>query len=248
MPEPFVSILMLTHNAPSYVETSVRSVRERTAGVAYELVVVDNASEEPTRRLVTELHVAGLIDTLKLMDTNTLFAGGNNIAAGLASPQATHFLLLNSDIEVKGAGWLAYLLERHRRGALALGVVGGDGPPIADGYCFLVDADLYRAEGLDESHQWWWAVTKFQGSLLRQGLSVRAYREHEALLHHFGGASGKSFVGAKGMDVSEATVKGWMGGHRPEIFASVDDERREVRLPRLVTRALRRARRVLGTT
>ena len=37
MNREFVSILMLTHNAPDYVETSVRTVANLTDGVDYEL-------------------------------------------------------------------------------------------------------------------------------------------------------------------------------------------------------------------
>ena len=112
-PGEFVSILMLTHNAPAYVENSIRTVARYTDGVAYELVVLDNASDEPTRSLLTALAAEGLIDKLRLLDRNSLFAEGNNLAAEMAASEASHFLLLNSDIEVRSADWLRHLLDVH---------------------------------------------------------------------------------------------------------------------------------------
>lgn len=209
-----VSILMLTHNAPSFVETSIRTVFERTQGVRYELVVVDNASGEQTRQLVKKLRAEGLIDRLRLLEHNSFFAEGNNRAADMASADATHFLLLNSDVEVRGVDWLDHLLKIHERGITAYGWVDGQFARV-DGYCLLIDADLYRIHQLDEDHQWWWAITKLQAKLLNEGFSVKGYKDHERYLHHFGGASGDGFKAARGMEVTEDQVEGWFAGKRP---------------------------------
>jgi glycosyltransferase involved in cell wall biosynthesis len=215
----FVSILMLTHNAPEYVETSIRTVRENTVGIDFELVVVDNASDPDTVALVSRLHSEGLITTLKLSDHNALFAAGNNIAADLAEPRATHFLLLNSDIEVRSPDWLRHLLDIHERGICAYGWVPY-APEKVDGYCLLVDADLYRRHRLDESHQWWWAVTKMQAILLNEGFVVKGYDEHERYIHHFGGKSGDGYKNARGMDVTEDEVARWFAGRFPRNLGS----------------------------
>ncbi len=216
MSEEFVSILMLTFNAPEYVEISIRTVKERTQGVAYELVVLDNASDAPTRDLVSRLKEEGLIDKLRLLDRNSLFAEGNNLAAELASPRATHYLLLNSDIDVKQDDWLRHLLDNHQRGITAYGVAPD--PDRVDGYCLLIDADLYNRFKLDEGHQWWWAVTKMQALVLNAGFPVRGYSEHARYLHHFGGKSGSGFKNAKGMNVSRDEVLGWFAGRTPEVL------------------------------
>ncbi|MFB9378237.1 glycosyltransferase family 2 protein [Kineococcus gynurae] len=245
MSTPFFSILMLTYNAPEYVELAVRSVKERTTGVEHELVVVDNASDAPTRQLVQRLHREGLIDTLKLMPYNSLFAEGNKVASRLADRRATHHLLLNSDVEVTGADWLEHLLAVHRRGVTAYGVALD--PLRVDGYCLLIDADLYAANPLDESHQWWWGVTKQQAALLTQGFTVQGYGEHERWVHHFGGRSGSAFEHARGMDVTREEVASWFAGHR----ATVLDRRRNGQIPNHETpsalqRVVARARRLVG--
>lgn len=54
-----VSILMLTHNAPLYVLKSILSLRNRTDGVDYELVVVDNHSKIVTKYILQKLSSAG---------------------------------------------------------------------------------------------------------------------------------------------------------------------------------------------
>jgi glycosyltransferase involved in cell wall biosynthesis len=213
---------MLTYNAPTYVAHAITSVREQTVGVDYELVVVDNLSESPTRELVTELERSGAIDTLKLMDHNSLFAGGNNMAATLADPKATHFLLLNSDIEARDPHWLSRLLSVHQRGITSYGMAPD--PMRCDGYCLLIDADLYRANPLDETYQWFWGVTKQQAALLRQGFSVQGYSEHEKWLHHFGGKSGSAWRTATKVDLTRAEVSDWFDGKSAVVlddFAAV---------------------------
>lgn len=211
-----VSILMLTHNAPHHVEISVRTVRQQTEGVRYELVVLDNDSEPETKALVTRLKDEGLIDKLRLLDRNSLFAEGNNLAAQMADPGATHYLLLNSDIEVKNGDWLRHLLDMHERGITSYGIAPD--PERADGYCLLIDADLYNRFKLDEGHQWWWAVTKMQALVLHAGFPVRGFAEHERYLHHFGGRSGSAFRNAKGMNVSRDEVMGWFADKRPIVL------------------------------
>jgi glycosyltransferase involved in cell wall biosynthesis len=235
MDDRFTSILMLTYNAPEYVRISIDSVHERTEGVDYELVVVDNASDQPTRGLVQELAAQGKIDRLELSPVNTLFAGGNNLAARYASENATHFLLLNSDIEIKSPNWLTHLHHIHQRGITTYGVATS--PARVDGYCLLIDADLYRERLLCEDHQWWWSVTKLQADLLADGYTVQGLGEHEQYLHHFGGKSGDAFKNAKGMDVSRREVLSWFGERRP-MFVDEPKPSFSRRLSRKVARLL----------
>ena len=176
MSEVFISILMLTHNAPEYVEISIRSVAKHTSNIHYELIVLDNASRLPTQKLVKQLKEEGLIHKLVQLDRNSLFAEGNNLAASEAAPEATHYLLLNSDIQVRSGDWLQRLLDVHHRGITAYGVA--QDPDRVDGYCLLIDADVYKSHKLDEGHQWWWAVTKMQASVLNAGFHVQGYAEH----------------------------------------------------------------------
>jgi hypothetical protein len=207
---------MLTHNAPRYVEISVRTLARFTRNVNYELVVVDNASEPRTKNLLNHLQSEGLIQQLTLLEYNSFFAGGNNIAARLAANDSTHFLLLNSDVEIKDPNWLSNLLAVHKPGITAYGVV--EGPLRVDGYCLLVDAALYRETLYDEAHQFYWANTKFQAALLAHGYSVQGYAEHERYLHHFGGKSGKDFKSAKGLVVTQEELAECFQGRTIQVL------------------------------
>lgn len=243
MAREFVSLLMLTHNAPDYVRTSIDTIRAMTRDVGYELVVVDNASGIETVDLVQDYASKAMIDRLIVSRENTYFAGGNNIAARAASQSASHFLLINSDIEIRDPGWLRRLLDVHKPGITAYGIVPG--PVRVDGYCLLIDAPLYRERQLSETHQWWWGVTKLQAELMCDGYSVQGYAAHEAYLHHFGGKSGQSFKDANGMDVSVREVTGWFKGHVPTIL---DRNRyRAMRTLSLGTRGLRKVKRMFGS-
>ncbi len=212
-----IAILMLTHNAPRYVMKTLRTLR-MTEGVDYEVICVDNASRWQTRMVVMGAYWLGLVGRLCMSKVNTLFAGGNNLAAKLASDDATHFLLLNSDIEIRRKDWLATLISHHRRGMTSFGVVMGNPINRADGYCLLLDRDIYERYKLDENHQWWWAITKLQVHALRDGFAVQGFREHEGFLHHFGGRSGSGFIGAKGMDVQTEEVITWFKGNSITIL------------------------------
>jgi len=207
-----VSILILTHNAPRYVWKSLSSLRSLTENVDYEVVVVDNASSAVTRLLLLFLKAWGRIHKLCFLDYNSLYAEGNNIASRLAGSDATHLLLLNSDVEVRSPDWLTVLTREHEEGASSFGVVRGDPISRLDGYCFLVDKRLFDQFQLDESYQWFWAVTKLQAELLNAGYSVRGYDSHDDYLLHFGGKSGTDFRSARGMGVDREQVVAWFEG------------------------------------
>ena len=175
--------------------------------------MVDNRSRLPTRALLLALFAIGRINRLCLLDRNTFFAEANNVGVAAMSREAQLVLLLNSDIEIRDGSWLRRLIEMHERGAISYGLVE-TGPCLrADGYCFLIDRDLYLTYGLDETLQWWWSVTKLQARLLRDEYMVQAVREHDDLVVHFGGKSGTAFVGASGMNTDEAEIAAWFDDH-----------------------------------
>jgi GT2 family glycosyltransferase len=216
---PLVGLVVVTHNAFPYVRRLLRSL-PRTRGVAYELVVVDNRSRQLMRAYLARQALRGRIERLCLLDRNTLFAEANNIGVAATSRSARHVVLLNSDTEVRHPDWLRRLLELHDRGATSYGFVETGPVPRADGYCLLLDRDLYLRHGLDEDFQWFWSVTKLQGELLREGFPVRAVRAHDHLLHHYGGGSSQKALTrrAKGMRVNRDEVTAWFGGHSVDVI------------------------------
>lgn len=87
-----VSVIIINYNTFSLTSDCIRSVYTHTRSVAFEVVLVDNASTErdPDDFLIE-------FSQLKLVRSkiNLGFAGGNNL--GIAAATGTHYLLLNSD-------------------------------------------------------------------------------------------------------------------------------------------------------
>ncbi|WP_294358063.1 glycosyltransferase [uncultured Clostridium sp.] len=217
-----VSILMLTHDAPKYVEESILTLKEKTTGVNYELIVVDNASKLKTRRLLKKLKEKNYIDKLFLNHENSLFARGNNIASSFCSEESDYILLLNSDIRINDGSWLKELLRIHpsEGGISAYGLVT-DEPVRADGYCLLINRYLYDKYKLDDSYAWFWGVTKLESKILRDGLRIIAVQNHENYIHHYGGKSGNAFRSASGMNTDIEEIKSWFKGYKIDIVKSL---------------------------
>jgi glycosyltransferase involved in cell wall biosynthesis len=220
MDQKKVSIIVPVYNALKYCKILFKTI-PKTKDVDYEIVVIDNGSATVTRLYLLFMFLKNKINRLCYVDKNTFFAGGNNIGAKLASNDATHVLLLNSDIEVRNPLWLRKLLDVHQRGATAYGFVPEEPWPRADGYCFLIDKDLYLKYQLDEHFQWFWAVTKLQASLLSDGFSVQAINEHDSLVYHFGGRSGQAFLKAKGLQTDPEIIRGWFAGNNIRVIESL---------------------------
>lgn len=214
MKDKKVSIIILTHNAPAYVKLTIESLKKHTDTVRHEVIVVDNASGIRTRQLVKKMKKQGKIDTLIQNRSNQLFARGNNKGSEAVSADSTHILLLNSDVEIKSDAWLEKLLALCPEGGIsAYGIVMSE-PVRADGYCMLIEKEVYLNYKLDEKYEWFWSVTKLQSQLLRDGKKVIAVENHEELLHHFGGKSGNGFRHADGMDTEIQEIIRWFGHSR----------------------------------
>ena len=107
------SIVMLSWNAPEFTKLAVESIRAVTK-YPYEIIVVDNGSEPPTRRVLQELardHGIRVIHN----ERNLGFGMGMNV--GIAAARGDVVVLLNNDVIV-GDGWLETMvgaLESRRR-------------------------------------------------------------------------------------------------------------------------------------
>ncbi len=214
-----VSLIILVHNAPRYVITTLNSL-QKTKDVSYETIVVDNKSNLTTRIILFLYFIRRKINRLLFLDENTLFSRGNNIGSLVAGNDATHILLLNSDIRINDPLWLKKLLALHEQGATSLGVARGKNlPPRADGFCFLIDRDLYLKFRLDEFYEHWWSLTKLQAELLKSGFKVKAVRNHENLITHFEQKSGK--VKKKTRKAEDSDVRDWFSDLSVEVVETL---------------------------
>lgn len=104
---PLVSIVTVTWNAPEWAARMFRSVAERTQ-VPHELIVVDNASGEETRRLVRAEEAAGRARVIQ-NEENVLWAPACNQGLRVADPASRFVVLMNPDVEILRDDWVARL-------------------------------------------------------------------------------------------------------------------------------------------
>ncbi|MFZ6012193.1 MAG: glycosyltransferase family 2 protein [Bacteroidota bacterium] len=91
-----ISIIIINYNTFQLTCNCIRSIKEKTIGCTFEIILVDNASTEtdPDNFLKMFPEI-----TLVKSESNMGFAKGNN--AGIAHAQGEFILLLNSDTELK---------------------------------------------------------------------------------------------------------------------------------------------------
>lgn len=216
-----ISIVMLTYNAPLYVKHSIMSVKKHTVGVEYELIVCDNHSGAKTKRMLEKLYKDGWIDKLFFFDKNYYFVAGNNRAMQYVAEDSAYILLLNSDIEIRNNEWLKKILDVHKRGITACQVCDEkDKRP--DGWCLLVDKDIYMKNKLDEEHfTWFFSIADFGSRIMKLGYSVQSIRNYRQFIIHFGGASEINNDVAKAAIGCKAEVGNWYP-HECDVLERLD--------------------------
>jgi len=103
------SLIILTYNNLDYTRLCLDSIYARTRHPDFEVILVDNASQDETQEFLREFAQQHANVHLILNQTNQGFARGNNQGADAAQGQVLVFL--NNDIVVT-EGWLSGLL-RH---------------------------------------------------------------------------------------------------------------------------------------
>jgi len=186
-----INIVIPVFNATFYVKKCLDSI-QNTQGVDYSITVVDNDSDKETKQLLHKYFLSKKISILCNLESNRLFAKANNIGVKISPEHTNKILLLNSDVEILDPQWLCKLLHTHQRGATSIGVVpkSRQFPARCDGYCFLIDRDLYENYWLDEYYPWWWSITKIQSQLLNDNFLVQAIKDRSNIIKHYKHKSG----------------------------------------------------------
>jgi GT2 family glycosyltransferase len=103
---PLVSIVIVTHNARDYAEKCLNTIRAMTK-VPYEVIVVDNASQQATRTYLRDEKGINLI----LNEENRLWCHACNQGIEATDKRAVYLLLLNPDVEVLRPDWLEIMIQ-----------------------------------------------------------------------------------------------------------------------------------------
>jgi GT2 family glycosyltransferase/glycosyltransferase involved in cell wall biosynthesis len=120
LPEPRVSVIVVTYNNLDLTKTCLHSLERYSDYANLEVIVVDNASADGTPEYLAEWAAAGKGRHLILNPDNRGFAAANN--QGLAAANGDYLVLLNNDTHVT-PGWIATLVA-HLRQSRTLGMVG----------------------------------------------------------------------------------------------------------------------------
>ena len=114
--QPEVSIVIPAHDQWQTTARCLTSIATTPAAVGYEVIVVDDASSDETRRALGE--IAGI--TVIPLDTNVGFVHATN--AGIAAAKGRFVVLLNNDTLVQ-PGWLDALVDLAEMDP-TIGVIG----------------------------------------------------------------------------------------------------------------------------
>jgi hypothetical protein len=113
-----LSIIIVNWNSVGYLQNCLERIRENTQGLQYEIIIVDNASYDGSKEMISEKY-----PNVKFIQSNVNlgFAGGNNL--GYQYSTGRNLLFLNPDTEVMGPALLTML--SHLESSTGAGAVGG---------------------------------------------------------------------------------------------------------------------------
>ena len=205
---PTASILLVTYGNLDLTRLCLASLQRAAGLVPFEIIIVDNHSEDATAEYLQHVQAQGLLPLRAVLNSeNVGFAAANNQAAQLS--RGRYLVLLNNDTVVL-PGWLEGLVNALAADAHA-GLVGpvtnscGNeaqlGTPYADLDAMATFAADYTGAHAGERAELWHSVGGLDEAYGRGlfedddlAMAVRA-RGHKLLLvrdvfvHHYGGAA-----------------------------------------------------------
>ena len=149
-----VTIVVVSYHGLDLTRQCLQSILADTSYPSYQIVVVDNASEEPVRAYLRRLQERERRVRVIFNDTNVGFAAANNI--GMLHLYDSEFIVLLNNDTVVPPGWLGRLLRHARRPDV--GLVGpvtnwtGNEARIEVSYTDLADMPAF-AEAYTRAHR-----------------------------------------------------------------------------------------------
>lgn len=205
-----VSIIIVNYKTASLVEECIRSVEEKTEGVDYEIIIVDNASNDKIQEISA---VKNGRAQLVMSDTNLGFGKANNLGAEEAKGQYLLFLngdtlLLNNAVNI-----LFDYISNHPE----VGAVGGN---------------LYNAEG-KPAHSFSLRLPSlrrmFQLRVLPYRLYVQAHKDDFAEFNNTGCPMEVGYITGADLMIRKA-VFDEIGGFDKEFFMYAEESELQSRV------------------
>ena len=126
---PLVSIILLNYNSHRFTLDCVASIRQKTVGVDYEIVVVDNNSEPTDFDALSQLNGQPRLRLVRSR-INLGFSGGNMLGVQMASPEVDYYYFLNNDCTLRTnvcQQLTAFMNARPSAGLCGAQMFGADG-------------------------------------------------------------------------------------------------------------------------
>ncbi|WP_176219502.1 glycosyltransferase [Chromobacterium haemolyticum] len=119
---PLVSIIIPTRDKLEYLEPCIDSVLQRTAYQHFELIIVDNRSEQPETQEYYQALQASYPGRVQIVAYDQPFNFSAQCNLGAAHARGDYLLLLNNDTELALESWLERMLATAQQPGV--GVVG----------------------------------------------------------------------------------------------------------------------------
>jgi len=105
-----VSIIVVHHNKPEYLNICLQSIHVCSHLANYEVIVVDNASDDPeTKDYLSVLESEGI--KVVRNKENKYWSAACNQGVAMADPRSSYFVFLHCDTAVLNPAWLDILIN-----------------------------------------------------------------------------------------------------------------------------------------
>ena len=175
---PLVSIIVVNHNGKKYLSKLLQSLVEKVFYDNFEIIIVDNASDDDSLELVQKYKQELPIRVIQNTE-NFSFSKANNIGAKIALGE--YVLFLNNDTEVTD-GWLDELLisalTRDNVGAIGATLIYPEIPNDSynRGKSYMIQHEgIAFREGSREDIKYWQPYNVNNGEKLQTGMNRQDY-------------------------------------------------------------------------
>jgi glycosyltransferase involved in cell wall biosynthesis len=107
--EEQVSIIIVHHNNPEYLNICIQSLHIMSNMNNYEVIIVDNNSDQETQDYLDELEADGI--KVVRNKENLWWSGACNAGVAAADPNSKYYVFLHQDVVVLNTGWLDLLIN-----------------------------------------------------------------------------------------------------------------------------------------
>ena len=107
--DQMVSVIIVHHNRPAMLNLCVQSVHVMSNLNNYEMIVVDNASDQETQEYLDVLRDEGI--KVVRNDSNIYWSKAANQGVAVADPNSKYFVFLHDDVVILDRSWLDILVN-----------------------------------------------------------------------------------------------------------------------------------------